>query len=227
MFKINKKIILTVLAGVFALIAFACQNSTADNAAKNQAPANSSTARTNGAATLPEDKKPPTMTDYPVGNAQTPSEAYRMLFAAVKSQDTAKIKSMMSKMTVNFIEGQAARSNQPVEKVYQNGLTETTFANEIPQLRDERVKGNYGAVEVWSEKSRKWEDIPFVKEDGSWKAAFGDIFAGSYQSPGKGQAQLEQEAANAANPNQPPTKPMADANASVNSNVQKKVPKPR
>lgn len=215
-FKINLKIIFTILAMAFALISFACQNSSAVN---NTNPTNAPTTANKPTNPVP-DVKQPTMTDYPVGNAQTPSEAYRMLFAAVKSQETAKIKSMMSKSSIGLIESQAGRSNQPVEKVFANGLTETTFAENFPQIRDERVKGNYGAVEVWNESRKKWDDLPFVKEDGSWKLAVGDAFAGTFQTPGKGQAQIEQENANTQNPTQM-------INPIANSNVNAKITAPK
>ena len=54
-----------------------------------------------------------------------------------------------------------------------------------------------GALEVWNSKDKVWEDLPFIREDGAWKLAVGDIFAGTYESPGKGRDQKEKEAANA------------------------------
>lgn len=164
--------------------------------------ADSNSAKTaNFSADDPNLNKPPTHTDYPVGNAQTPSEAYRMLFAAVKSKDSAKIKSMLSKGSQGLAEYAAGMQKKTIEEVIRNGFSETTFADDFPQMRDERIKGGYGAVEVWSEQGKKWIDIPFVLEDGSWKLAVGDQFGGKWESPGKGMAILEQENANANNPN--------------------------
>lgn len=193
--KTNFLPLLTVL--IVSLLGFACQKE-------------NKTANVN--AVPPANQKTPTMTDYPVGNAKSPSEAYRMLFAAVKSQDPAKIKLMMSKNSLGLAEMAAAQQKKSIEEVLRNGFTETTFADTMPQMRDERIKGGYGAVEVWSENSKKWEDIPFVLEDGSWKAAFGDLFTGKFQSPGKGQAIIEQELANAKNPNLVPLNPGANIN---------------
>ncbi len=213
-FKNYSKIIFTVLAMAFALSNFACQNSPAVNSSLKNATANSKNP-------VP-DKKLPTLTDVPVGNAQTPSEAYRMLFAAVKSQDTAKIKSMYSKGSIGLAEMQAGQSNQPLEKVFENGFSETTFADNYPQMRDERINGNFGAVEVWNESRKRWDDIPFVLEDGSWKLAVGDAFAGTFKSPGKGQSVIEQENANASNPNKAiPLGPGANSNTSGNFTGQK------
>jgi hypothetical protein len=128
--------------------------------------------------------------------AQTPTEAYKMLFAAVKAKDTGKIKQMMSKDTQNMAQFQAERQKDPIEKIYENGYTATTLADTLPEIRDERVKDNFGAIEVRNQKEKKWEDLPFIYEEGGWKLAIGDIFKGTYKSPGKGQAQIEQDATN-------------------------------
>src|SRR5438552_2939937 len=102
-FNNYSKIIFTVLAMALALNNFACQSTSAVNS-----PAANAKTATNSKNPVPE-KKPPTLTDVPVGNAQSPTEAYRMLFAAVKSQDTAKIKSMYSKGSIGLAEMQAGQ----------------------------------------------------------------------------------------------------------------------
>lgn len=135
-------------------------------------------------------------------SAQSPTEAYKALYAAVKAKDTEKIKAVMSKNSLGLAEVMASRYNQTIEKSLENGFLETTFADALPQMRDERVKGNFGAVEVYNEKLKRWDDTNFVLEDGAWKLAVGDVFKGSYQSPGKGEAQIEAEKNN----------PMTDAN---------------
>lgn len=127
----------------------------------------------------------------------TPTEAYKRLYAAVKSKDTNAIKNEMSKQTVRFAESMASRQKKTVEEMYSNGLSSTTFSETLPELRDERVKDNMGAVEVYNAKEKKWDDLPFVLEDGKWKLAIGDAWANTYTSPGKGRDQKEREAANA------------------------------
>ncbi len=126
----------------------------------------------------------------------TPTEAYKRLYAAVKSKDTESIKQQVSKKTINMAEMSAQRFGKPIEQAYENGFTATTYSNTLPTMRDERVKDDMGAVEVWNAKDSKWEDLPFIFEDGTWKLAMGDAFSGSYQSPGKGRDFREREAAN-------------------------------
>ncbi len=224
-FKNYSKIIFTVLAMACAAIAFACQNSSTNNGSVsvNGKMMDANGKMVSGATNPMPEKKPPTLTDVPVGNAQSPTEAYRMLFAAVKSQDTAKIKSMYSKGSIGLAEMQAGQSKQPIEKVFENGFTETTFADTYPQMRDERIQGNFGAVEVWNDSRKQWDDLPFILEDGSWKLAVGEAFGGSFKSPGKGQAVIEQENANAKNPN-PMINPLANSNINTKITAPKKLP---
>lgn len=132
-------------------------------------------------------------------SAQSPTEAYKALYAAVKAKDAAKIKAMMSKNSLGFAGFAAQKQNQTVEKVLENGFLETTFADALPEMRDERVKDNFGAVEVYNQKAKRWDDTAFVLEDGAWKLAVGDQFQGSYKSPGKGKAQIEFETSNPMN----------------------------
>lgn len=155
-----------------------------------------------------------------VGNAKTPTEAYKMLYAAVKTKNTENIKAMMSENSLGFAEFVAGQQKKTVEEVLANGFTATTFQENLPPMRDERIKDNFGALEVQN-KEKVWEDLPFVLENGSWKIAIGDMFKGTYQKPGIGQSVKEQEAANAVNNNMIPLTP-ANAN---NTNVEMIVPK--
>jgi hypothetical protein len=145
----------------------------------------------------------------------SPTETYKALFAAVKSKNTDAIKQQMSKNTLDFANSVAQRQNTPIEKVFENGFTATTFSEKLPEMRDERISDNFGALEVWNSKESKWEDLPFVKEETGWKLAVGDLFKGSWKSPGKGRAAKEMEAANAANGGLQAL-PMSNANTNGN-----------
>lgn len=125
----------------------------------------------------------------------SPTEAYKRLYAAVKSRDTAAITAQMSQKSIEFGAKAASRNHTPIKKVYENGFTATTFAPELPPIRDERIKDDMGAVEVWNAKEEKWEDLPFIVEDSMFKLAIGELFEGTYRSPAPGRGALEQEAA--------------------------------
>lgn len=169
-FKLVQRLFVFIFVLAFAFLSFACQSSG------------------NQAATNQEAVKAP-----------TPREAYRLLYEAVKAKDAETIRQLMSNSTKSFAEFAAAKQNQSPAEVVKNGLTATTFAASLPESRDERVNANFGALEVYNQKDNRWDDLPFVLEDGGWKLAVGDAFNGSFKSPGKGQAQLEMEASNPVN----------------------------
>ena len=75
----------------------------------------------------------------------------------------------MTKNSAEMAKMISEQNKTPLEKVFENGFTGTTFAPTLPDIRDERVNCNMGAVEVWNAKEQKWEDLPFVIEDGQWK----------------------------------------------------------
>ncbi|MBP9665246.1 MAG: hypothetical protein KBD94_11535 [Pyrinomonadaceae bacterium] len=150
----------------------------------------------------------------PAAGNDSPTEAYKRLYAACKSKDIEAIKRELSKKSIDLGVMVSQRNNTPIEKVYENGFTATTFAESLPTIRDERIKDDMGAVEVWNSKESKWEDLPFVLEDGYWKLAVGDLFAGSFKSPGKGLDLKEREAANAISGNSIPV-----ANVNMNGVV--------
>ncbi len=189
-----RNILLLILAAVIALAGIACGgagNSNAGEQAKN--------------CTVGSD---------------TPTEAYTRLYNAVKAKNPDNIAAEMTKKSQDFALGLAQRQNKPVGEVYVNGFTGTTFSDTLPEIRDERVAGCSGAVEVRNTKDQIWEDLPFVVEDGKWKFAIGEMFADTFKSPGKGRAAKEKEAANAARGNSPPpVNQMANSNTSTMTNA--------
>lgn len=144
------------------------------------------------------------------------AESYKKLYDAVKSKKTEAIKAQMTVKTQQFAEMVAGKNNKPLDEVFANGFTATTFAESLPKMRDERVNEGFGALEVWNSKDKKWEDLPFVAEDGAWKLAVGEAFAGSYKKPGIGRAQKEAEAANVLSGNNS-TVPMSNVDGNFTS----------
>lgn len=151
--------------------------------------------------------------------SDTPTGAYKRLYAAVKSKNNDSIAAEMSKKSQEFALGLAQRQNKPIAEIYVNGFTATTFAETLPEIRDERVAGCWGAIEVRNIKDQIWEDLPFANEDGMWKFAIGEMFGGSFKSPGKSQAVKEKEAANSARGNVPPANMTTNSNTSTMANT--------
>jgi hypothetical protein len=148
------------------------------------------------------------------GGADGPSAAYKRLYAAVRSKNTDAIKAELTKKSISLNDTAAKQYKKTDQQAYETGMTATTAAESLPPMRDERVNGESGAVEVWNAKDNRWEDLPFIVEDGKWKLAMGELFAGAFKSPGKGQDFREREAANATGGADVP-KPAVNANGSV------------
>lgn len=147
----------------------------------------------------------------PVGNASSPTEAYKMLFSAVKSKDSENIKTMMSKSTVAFAESRASQTNKPLSEILKNGFSTSTMGESLPQIRDEQISNQFGMIEVYDAKAKMWQMLPFINEEGGWKLAVGDAFADTWKQPGKTQTQKEME-----NSNMSPPQMMPGANVDFN-----------
>lgn len=130
-------------------------------------------------------------------HGDTPTAAYKRLYAAVKSGNAGAIRAEMSKKTIQFAASTAKQMGKSADEQVIHGMTATTYSEAIPEIRDERIKDNMGAVEVWNSKESRWEDLPFMIEDGKWRFALGDAYSGTFHSPGKGRSEIEHEAANA------------------------------
>lgn len=131
-----------------------------------------------------------------VGDAKTPTEAYKMLFSAVKSKDPEKIKKMLSQSTLKFAEARSAQTQQSVDEIVRNGFSAPAMSENLPQIRDEQTSEQFGMIEVLNSKTKMWEMVPFVNENGGWKLAVGEAFSNTWKQPGKPQSQLEMENAN-------------------------------
>jgi len=132
----------------------------------------------------------------PTVKAQSPTEAYKMLYAAVKAKDSDKIKQLMSKGSMGLAAFNADRQKISIEKSLENGLVAPTLSDSLTEIRDERIKDNFGAIEVFNQRDNRWEELAFVLEDGGWKLAVGDLFQDTFKSPGKSRGQIEMEASN-------------------------------
>ncbi len=201
--KHKNKIISSLLLLTFALAGLACQKTTEAGNKTNESGNQQS---------------------VPAVKAQTPTEAYKMLYAAVKAKNTDQIKQLLSQSSLGLAEFSAGQQKKPVEKILENGLVAPTLSDSITEMRDERVKDNFGAVEVFNQKENRWEDLPFILEGGGWKLAVGNLFQDTYKSPGKSKGQIETEASNTMT--MMPSNTVTNFPEMTNSNQSVKMPKP-
>jgi|GEM_PF-2829022 len=113
----------------------------------------------------------------------TPTAAYIALFESVKSKNTESIKCNMSKATIELAKFMAGTYKKPVEEVLKNGMTESAMSPMLPKISNEKfIDGDKATIDVTpTETNKRAEQIAFVKEDGSWKLAFGEVMQGKIQ----------------------------------------------
>lgn len=101
--------------------------------------------------------------------ARTPSETIKAINEAGKKKDPAAVKRMLSKGTLVLFENAAKSQNTTSDELLKKeGGTPFT---PLPEIRGEKIEGDKATVTVKNEFTGGDENIPFVKEDGEWKAA--------------------------------------------------------
>src|SRR5688572_23525215 len=123
--KTKQVIIALCLIAGCGLLTFSCRQS--------ETKTEQTTTANNPGETTANNPPPLNIGSVSIGAAQTPTDAYKMLFTAVKAKNTDAIKRMMSQKTLVFAESAAAQQNTPLPKFYENGITATTFAANLPR----------------------------------------------------------------------------------------------
>lgn len=99
----------------------------------------------------------------------TPTDILKSFVEASKNKDIETVKKSLSKGTLGIIEESAKAKNTTVDELLKKdtGIP----VKELPETRNEKIKGDTGSVEVKNIISGEFDTIPFVKEDGGWKIA--------------------------------------------------------
>lgn len=173
----------------------------------------------NPAANPPMSNEPDEVLNCGKSPAANPTAAYTALFMAVKKKDTLGIKCQMSKLTLGLAKFMSSTYKKPYETVLENGMTETTIQPSLPKIQNEKINGEQATVDV-QKADGKWDQVPFVKEDGTWKLAFGEVMQGkmSITQPGVTNPTLNTNNPNIikggpdGNPKQKPIPPLSQPN---------------
>ncbi len=159
-----KKFTLTIIA----LLTFALAGCTAAREGKpnTNAETNANTANTNKAAeTKPADTTAPS--DPATGS---PTATMVAFIEALKKKDSETIKKSLSKESIVKLEEAAKAGKTTIDQIITDG--EDMSKEKTPEMRNEKIDGDTATIEIQDEKTKKWDTVPLVKEDGSWKIAF-------------------------------------------------------
>ncbi len=99
----------------------------------------------------------------------SPTETMLALNKAARERNSAAVKNLISKGTLEMMEANAREQNTTVDELLKND--ENTPFEEIPEMRNEKIEGDRATVEVKNKLSDDWIALPFVKENGVWKVA--------------------------------------------------------
>ncbi|MGI8670698.1 MAG: hypothetical protein ACR2J3_12770 [Aridibacter sp.] len=127
------------------------------------------TNKTNSVETKTEITEDSKTADAP--NAEmNPTETLKAFSKATKSKNAETIKGFLSEGSMKMVEKSAKEQNKTVENILTEGEDETDDGGE-PVTRNEKINGNTATVEVKNEVFGRYDEMPFVKEDGVWKIA--------------------------------------------------------
>lgn len=162
-----KKIILATI--VLAAFVFAGCTATREEKTNTNAGTNSNTANVNK---IEETKPAETNTSTSSSSAamDSPTATLNTFIEAIKKKDGDTIKKCLSKSSLKALEDNAKEANMTVDQMIIEG--DDMSKEKTPTFRNEKIEGDSATLEVEDEKSKKWDTIPFVKEDGNWKIAF-------------------------------------------------------
>jgi PBP1b-binding outer membrane lipoprotein LpoB len=100
---------------------------------------------------------------------KSPTETMVAFVEGLKKKDSNSIKETLSKTSLEQLEKAAAEDKTTIDEIISAG--EDMSKENTPEMKDEKIDGDSATIQVQDEKTKKWDTVPFVKEDGKWKIA--------------------------------------------------------
>ena len=100
-------------------------------------------------------------------NYTTPTNTLEAYAKAVKKNDTAMMKRLLSNATIQMHEQQAQQQNIPVEEIIQRETLINPGQTSL-KFRNQKIEGERATIEV-ENSFGQYDVMPFVLEDGIWK----------------------------------------------------------
>ena len=101
----------------------------------------------------------------------SPTATFKAFVEAQKNKDVAGMKKRLSRKTLTMAENSALAQKKTVDEAVAEGF-DAAKAQKAPAMRNEKITGDSGTLEVQYEGQKEWLTMYFVKEDGDWKIAF-------------------------------------------------------
>jgi hypothetical protein len=101
----------------------------------------------------------------------SPTATFKAFVEAQKNKDVAGMKKRLSRKTMTMAENSALAQSKTVDQAIAEGF-DASKAQKAPGMRNEKVTGDSGTLEIQYDGQKEWLTMYFVKEDGDWKIAF-------------------------------------------------------
>jgi len=101
----------------------------------------------------------------------SPTATFKAFAEAQKNKDVAGMKKRLSRKTLTMAENSALAQKKTVDEAVAEGF-DAAKAQKAPAMRNEKITGDSGTLEVQYDGQKEWVTMYFVKEDGDWKIAF-------------------------------------------------------
>ncbi len=129
------------------------------------------TAKTDGTTSRTE-----TLSDLPKKPANNNSPLvtiYTKYLEAHKTHDVSTIKDLLSKDSLDMLEYFAKERELSLDELLQNNFKNCCkeLKDTAIEFKDERIGSGKAILEIKNPLNKKWEELPFVKENNEWKIA--------------------------------------------------------
>jgi len=102
----------------------------------------------------------------------SPKDAVQAFVDALEAKDEAAVKAALSEKTNKMLALQTKMTGRSIVDIFDS--EEFEEMSKMPDTKNEKIDGDKATIEVKDPKDEKWDEMPLVKEDGSWKLAFAD-----------------------------------------------------
>ncbi len=158
---------------IIAFAAFAFAGCTATREANTNTTTNANAATNANTAIVDNKTEEATSADTTASSSavamNSPTATMGIFFEALKKKDNETIKKCLSKSSLVILEESAKDGKTTIDQIISEG--EDMSQKKTPAVRNEKIEGDSATLEVEDEKTKKWDTVPFVKEDGVWKIA--------------------------------------------------------
>jgi hypothetical protein len=101
----------------------------------------------------------------------SPTATFKAFIEAQKNKDVAGMKKRLSKKTLTMVENAALAQSKSIDQSIADDFP-AAQAQKVPEMRNEKITGDTGSLEVHYDDVKEWQTMYFVKEDGDWKIDF-------------------------------------------------------